>query len=306
MKERFEDKKAGNLIVALKRQELVAGDKSIAEAIVHAGEVLEFASGTAIILEDTVEDDVFFLISGSVAIVVKGNQIHTRYAGQHVGEMAAIEPTQRRSATVVAQETLVVVKLSSRAFLDLGEQFPQIWLPLARELARRLFQRNNLIQAPNKSPRLFIISSAEALPIAYEIATQLERAALCTVWTNGVFFAGGYPLESLENAVTASDFAIAIAQPDDIVSTRDKIHKTIRDNVVFELGLFMGHLTRHRAFLIHPRADDLKLPSDMLGLNLLSYSIGKPDELAARIGPACNELRKTIVRLGVKTSKTGA
>ena len=141
---------------------------------------------------------------------------------------------------------------------------------------------------------------------AYEIATQLERAALCTVWTNGVFFAGGYPLESLEKAVTASDFAIAIAQPDDIVSTRDKTHKTVRDNVVFELGLFMGHLTRHQAFLIHPRVDELKLPSDMLGLNLLSYSIGKPDELPARIGPACNELRKIIVRLGVKTSNAGA
>jgi CRP/FNR family cyclic AMP-dependent transcriptional regulator len=305
MRERFEGKNAANLIVALRRQELVAGDKEVAEAIVKAGEVLEFAAGETIILENAIEDDVFFLVSGSVAIVVKGNQIHTRHAGQHVGEMAAIEPTQRRSATVVAQETLVVIKLSSHEFLDLGERFPQIWLPLARELARRLFQRNDLIQAPNESPRLFIISSAEALPTAYEIATQLERVALCTVWTNGVFFAGGYPLESLENAVTASDFAIAIAQPDDIVSTRDQTHKTVRDNVVFELGLFMGHLTRHRAFLIHPRVDDLKLPSDMLGLNLLSYSGGKPDELPARIGPACHELRKIIIRLGVKKSKAG-
>lgn len=50
-----------------------------------------------------------------------------------------------------------------------------------------------------------------------------------------------------------SDFALAIAQPDDVVRSRKKMQPTLRDNVLFELGLFMGKLTRHRAILIHPR-----------------------------------------------------
>ncbi len=304
MKERFEGRNSPNLVLALKRQELISGNEAIAEEFIRNGSLLEVENGSAIIDEGAHDDDVFFIISGSVAIVVKGTHVQTRVAGQHVGEMAAIEPTQKRSATVIAQDSLVVLKLTGQTFVEIGQKFPQMWLPLARELGRRLFQRNDLLKPPNASPKLFLISSAEALNVAYEIASQLERTALCTVWTNGVFFAGGYPLESLEAAVTASDFAIAIAQPDDIVLTRDETHKTVRDNVLFELGLFMGRLTRHRAFLIHPRVKDLKLPSDMLGLTLLSYATGHAEDLSANLGPACHELRKVIGRLGVRTSST--
>jgi predicted nucleotide-binding protein len=42
--------------------------------------------------------------------------------------------------------------------------------------------------------------------------------------------------------VDASDFAIAIAQPDDVTKTRGKRKNTPRDNVIFELGFFMGRL----------------------------------------------------------------
>lgn len=66
----------------------------------------------------------------------------------------------------------------------------------------------------------------------------------------------------------------------------------------------MGKLSRHRAILIHPRVTGLKLPSDLQGLTLLSYTSGKPDELASRLGPACTEIRKIVQNLGVRTLKT--
>jgi len=37
---------------------------------------------------------------------------------------------------------------------------------VARELARRLYQRNSMIPQPNEAPKLFIISSSEAIAIA--------------------------------------------------------------------------------------------------------------------------------------------
>jgi len=46
---------------------------------------------------------------------------------------------------------------------------------------------------------------------------------------------------------------------DDVIETRGTRHATLRDNVLFELGLFMGKLTRYRAILVHPRVTDLKL-----------------------------------------------
>lgn len=304
MKERFEGNGHQNLIDALLHQELVAGDTNLANAIVRQAQLLEFSKGDKIITEGGEDNDIYLLVAGSVAIVIKGHEYTTRKAGQHVGEMAAIEPAQKRAATVIAHDTVVALKLNNADFMLIGRAHPQIWLPIARELSRRLHQRNELIAPPNEYPKLFIISSTEALDTAREIQAQLERDVFSSVWTNGVFFAGGYPLEALEKKVSESDFAIAIAQPDDVVESRGTRYPTLRDNVLFELGLFMGKLSRHRAILIHPRVTGLKLPSDLQGLTLLSYTSGKPDELASRLGPACTEIRKIVQNLGVRTLKT--
>jgi predicted nucleotide-binding protein len=149
------------------------------------------------------------------------------------------------------------------------------------------FQRNETIPPPNEFPRLFIISSTEAV--------------FTSVWNEGVFFAGGYSLEALEKAVSESDFAIAIAQPHDIVEVRGIRQSTLRDNVLFELGLFMGKLSRHRALLIHPTVDGLKLPSDLHGLTALRYAPGEPATLAHRLQPACDQIRTIVKNLGVRT-----
>jgi CRP/FNR family transcriptional regulator, cyclic AMP receptor protein len=304
MKERFEKDGRQNLVDALKRQEFVGGDAKLAEALIKRGEVMEYKKGDKLITEGGEDNDIYLLLAGSVAIVVKANEVATRKAGQHVGEMAAIEPAQKRSATVVAHDTVVALKVKSADFGSIGKDYPQIWLPMARELSRRLLQRNDLIPPPNEYPKLFIISSTEALEVANEIQSQLQHDVFSAVWNQGAFFAGGYPLEALEKAVGESDFAVAIAQPDDIVETRGTRHSTLRDNVLFELGIFMGRLTRHRAILVHPRVTGLKLPSDLHGLTLVSYDPGKPGELTARLGPACHEIRKLVKNLGVRTLKT--
>jgi|HubBroStandDraft_6_1064221.scaffolds.fasta_scaffold125361_1 CRP/FNR family cyclic AMP-dependent transcriptional regulator len=301
MKERFEEHGYRNLIDVLKRQEFVSGDTRLAELIASRGQLLEFQKGDKVIIEGAEDNDIYFLIAGSVAIVVRGNDIQTRHAGQHVGEMAAIEPAQKRSATAVAHDTLVALKLTSADFMSIGDAYGKIWLPIARELSRRLFQRNDLIPPPNEYPKLFLISSSEALDVATEIQHQLNQDVFSTLWTEGVFFAGGYPLEALEKAVAESDFAVAVAQADDIIDTRGSKSPTLRDNVLFELGLFMGMLTRFRAILMSPKVKGLKLPSDLQGLTLLTYEQDGPMELAARLRPACEEIRKLVRDLGVRT-----
>lgn len=304
MKERFEGDNRTNLIDALKRQEFVAGDVAIAEAMADHGELVEFEKDEKLIVQDGEDNDIYLLLTGSVSIVIKGFEYTTRNGGHHVGEMAAIEPTLKRSATVLANDKVVALKLTSAAFMSLGRSYPQIWLPIARELSHRLYQRNLLIQPPNEFPKLFIISSSEALPVAQELRSQMERDVFSTVWNNGVFFAGGYPLEALEKAVGESDFAVAIAQPDDVVRSRKKMQPTLRDNVLFELGLFMGKLTRHRAILIHPRVQTLKLPSDLHGLTLLSYLPGSPTDLGDRLKPVAEDIRNIVKSRGVRNLRS--
>lgn len=304
MKERFEGVGRQNLVDSLMHQELVSGAADLAEELATSGQVVEFSKGDKLITEGGEDNDIYMLLAGSVAIVVKRNNVAIRKAGQHVGEMAALEPAQKRAATVVALDTTVALKLTNAEFTSIGRNHPKIWLPIARELARRLLQRNDLIQPPNDYPKLFVISSTEALDVAREIQAQLEHDVFSTVWSDGVFFAGGYSLEALEKAVSESDFAVAVAQPDDMVESRGEKFTTLRDNVLFELGLFMGKLTRHRAILVHPRVKGLKLPSDLYGLTLASYAPGQPTELGARLGPPCNQIRKIVKDLGIRTIKT--
>lgn len=298
MKERFEGEGSAHLLDAIKRQALVDGDGAAAAELISAGVLYEFKQGSHIVRQDGEDDDIYLLVAGAVSIVVNGNNIGMRKAGEHVGEMAAVEPAQKRSADVIASETVVALKVPSARFRTVCEKHPRLWLAIARELSRRLFLRNQFIPTPNENPSLFIISSSEALDVAKQLQLGLKHDVLAAVWTNGVFFAGGYPLESLENAVAGSDFAVAIAQPDDIVEMRGKTAPTLRDNVLFELGLFMGKLTRYRTILVHPKVDNLKLPTDLQGLNMISYQAGGAD-LALRLAPVCTEIASIVKRLGV-------
>jgi CRP-like cAMP-binding protein len=131
-----------HLIEALKTQKLVSGDQALAERIADVGTLLEVDAGTAIIEQGAEDNDVFLVIAGAFDILVNGRKVNRRFSNDHVGEMAAIQPTQRRSATCLATEKSVVCKLSEAQLRDLGRQFPEIWRLIAKELARRLEQRN--------------------------------------------------------------------------------------------------------------------------------------------------------------------
>jgi hypothetical protein len=99
MKERFEVPGQRVLIAALLRHDIVNGNEELANAFIAQGTLVEFQKGQGVINEGACDNDIFLLIAGTVGIVVSGSEIATRKAGQFVGEMAAIEPSQPRSAT---------------------------------------------------------------------------------------------------------------------------------------------------------------------------------------------------------------
>lgn len=285
----------GSLLAA----KLVQGDEGLAKALVSAGDLVAFALGSKLIEQGGDDNDVYLLIAGTCDIVVNGRVVATRGPGDHIGEMAAIEPSQQRAATVIAKAEVVALKVPEPSFHKLAHQFPNVYRVVARELARRLLQRNALVGAYRERVRLFIISSVEALPIARAIQTAFEHDPFhVVIWTDGVFKVASYTLQSLEDEVDQSDFAIAIAHADDLTTVRGSAWPTPRDNVIFELGLFMGRLGRARAVLMEPREEKVKLPSDLAGITAIPYRFEKGDDAAALLGPACNRLRDHINALG--------
>lgn len=280
-------------------QKLVAGNRVLAEKLDTKAQLLLIKKGAILIEQNASDNDVYLILAGAFDVSVNGRVIRRRVPNDHVGEMAAVEPTQRRSATVTAVEDSVVAKVAERDFAELGREFPEIYLYIARELARRLLQRNAFINPAREKIRVFIISSVESLDVARAIQNAFAHDPFLTViWTDGVFRASNYTLQSLEDAVDDSDFAVAIAHADDITESKGKAWPAPRDNVIFELGLFMGRLGKARAILMEPRDEGIKLPSDMAGVTTIPYRYTKGRDAAALMGPACNNLREYILRLG--------
>lgn len=300
MKQRFEGEAGRRLLIETVRdQKIVSGVNALAEEIVALGSPTDVKAGTTIIRQGGEDNDIFLILAGSFKIIVNDRKVAMRFANDHVGEMAAIQQTQRRSATVIANEDSLVLKLTEGQLAEMGSRHPLIWRNLAKELARRLEQRDAFVTAARKKIRLFVISSVEALEIAREVQNGFDHDPFnVVIWTDGVFRASQYPIESLEREVEQADFAIAIAQPDDLTESRGELKSVVRDNVLFELGVFIGRLGRARTFLVEPRGEELELPSDLTGLNPLTYKYGDGKDLASALGPVCNRIRTIVKELG--------
>lgn len=149
--------------------------------------------------------------------------------------------------------------------------------------------------SPNPTkPKVFIGSSKEGLKIAEAIQYGLHRVAECTIWHQGVFGLSWNTLDSLIRQAKSSNWAVLILTADDLVTKRAKIGKTPRDNVIFELGLFIGALGRERTFMVHNHDTPPELPSDLAGVTAATYGNRSDGNLEAELGPACVQLKKAM------------
>ena len=154
-----------HLVEALEIQPIINGDAAIAESISGYIDVESFEPGSGIIEESAPDNDLYFILSGVVSIRVSGREIAVRTAGQHVGEMALLDPGQPRSASVVADGEVVAARISASGFAELADANPRLWRNVARELAERLRQRNRFVPPANPRPVTFVGCSTESLPL---------------------------------------------------------------------------------------------------------------------------------------------
>lgn len=144
--------------------------------------------------------------------------------------------------------------------------------------------------------RVFVASSSDALDVAYAVQENLQRDAELTVWDQDSFPLTGYPLNSLLELLDTFHFGIFVLTPDDDATIRARKTRISRDNVIFELGLFLGRHGIARCFILQEESDgELHLPSDFAGVTVASFRAQRSDDnLRAALGPACNQIRKHI------------
>jgi hypothetical protein len=150
-----------------------------------------------------------------------------------------------------------------------------------------------------EKPRVFIGSSTEGKRIARAMHRLLSDCSEPKLWDQGVFLPGRFAIEDLEGQLRASNFAVFVATPDDEVTKRGETSLIMRDNVLFEFGLFIGILGRRRVFLAVPDDPKIEIPSDLSGIGLGEYncarSIRKDDsEVVAAVQIAADNIVSAI------------
>ena len=124
-----------------------------------------------------------------------------------------------------------------------------------------------------RRPALFVGSSKEGIEIAEAVQLELQDLADVTIWTQGIFEVGRSYLESLTKTIERADFAVLVLTPDDIIESRGSVALAPRDNVLFELGLFMGRLGRERCLFVYDKTSNVKLLSDLFGIAGATYQL---------------------------------
>jgi hypothetical protein len=151
---------------------------------------------------------------------------------------------------------------------------------------------------------IFVASSSEQLETARAIGRGLESADWeVLVWHTQFAFSAAY-IESLERALDRADFAVVVMTGDDAANVRQGAVVLPRDNVVFELGLFIGRLGRERCAFFHDASASTRIASDLEGVKGADfYPEGLADDrarpaLSVRIRQVKQQIRTVLTQSG--------
>ena len=146
----------------------------------------------------------------------------------------------------------------------------------------------------SNKPKLFIASSVEALSVAEAVNIKLEYDFQVKQWDNA-FDLSSITLVSLIEIAEDTDYGVFVFHPDDEAIIRDNAYSVVRDNVLFELGLFIGALGLKCCFVLTPRSieTEFRLPTDLAGVTMTSYDDQLEDKTDA-VTPSCAKIKQTV------------
>ena len=107
------------------------------QRIAQIADELDLRAGKVLITEGERGREFFVLVAGEVEVRRKGRKLNTLGPGTFFGEMALLSKIPR-TATITALTPLDVLVITDRAFVDLLDKMPDLWLKVARALAERV------------------------------------------------------------------------------------------------------------------------------------------------------------------------
>ena len=140
----------------------------------------------------------------------------------------------------------------------------------------------------SQKQKIFIGCSRKERLLAEQTKQLLKDDFEVTIWddpfwetdTTGFKLNDGI-LQGLLRSSLQFDFAIMLGTTDDVVEKKGEIVMQARDNVLFELGLFIGRVGLRRCAFIVDRK--LNIPEDLKGIVLSRFDAGNNDSFAKAV-----------------------
>lgn len=117
------------MFAGLSKKELIA--------VSRATEQLEYGTGEVLARQDSVGNEAYVVVDGSITVRRNGRKVATLGPGDVAGEMALLDD-EPRSADLVAAEESVILYISRREFGGLLEANTKLMGKVLRTLAQRL------------------------------------------------------------------------------------------------------------------------------------------------------------------------
>jgi len=146
-------------------------------------------------------------------------------------------------------------------------------------------------------PNIIIFSSSQSLPIAKELEDNLREVCDCQTWDSCFLYGRSY-LDSLLLLSLAYDACILVCGADDVTISKDASKPSPRDNVIFEIGLYMGRMGTERAMILAQTG--VKLPSDLDGITIWNFSPQDQSD-GTHLGSRCLNAMKSYINVLART-----
>lgn len=157
--------------------------------------------------------------------------------------------------------------------------------------------------------RLFIGSSREGEKIAQKLKQRIEEE--CGEWISpeiwsdeGIFKLNSNTLSSLAQRARSSEYGVLVATGDDYLESRDNAYRGVRDNVLLELGMFIGSLGLSRSFVLVE--SEVKMPSDYNGVTIPFFDRENPGSLERSIDGILSSIVNTKNSVNLTPSASAA
>lgn len=247
----------------LAEQELVRENCALAQRLAQAARLHEYEQGREIYLQgEPGKNNLYFVISGAMDLLIKGKLVATISADQAFGEFPVLNPSLPYTVTIRAKEQSVIAQVAEASFNEIAEHHKEIWKNMAKMLMRRLLSTHDLV--PSAKPSCVFIGHGHS-ELWREVKTFLETLPLKTVEYGSEPRAGINVTSVLEDMLSQATFAILVLTAED----ETKRGKRARQNVVHEAGLFQGVLGFRRAILLLQKG--VEKFSNVAGLEHLAF-----------------------------------